>query len=421
MKKMKLTVIVLLFLIGIVNYFDRTALSIANTSMQADLGISPSQMGVLLSAFSLAYALSQLPLGIMIDRLGGKIALGGSLIFWSASQFLFGVVNSFSSLIGLRVLLGIGEAPMFPSAAKVLAEWFDEKERGTATGIVWSATCIGPCISPTILTLFVIYLGWRGMFITTGVLGLIVGLCWFVFYKNKDRFQAILDHTEQQLDAAPKITFKQQLTDWAVLFKNKNTWGTILGFMGVIYMLWLYLTWLPGYFEKVYGLNLLKTAWVLSLVYLFGAIGILFAGRLCDTLVKRGMGVLASRKLVIIAGLLTAAVATLVIAYINNFVLCVVFVCIVLFAINLCSATAWMIVNTIVSSKKVASVGSIQNFGAYLAASAAPIITGYSIEYTGSFKTAFLTSVVIAVISVFAYFFLVTSKIDNEQAEVQTA
>lgn len=413
MKKMKITVLVLLFFITIVNYFDRTALSIANTSMQADLGITPSQMGILLSAFSLAYALSQLPIGIMIDRLGGKIALGGSLLFWSVSQFMFGVVSSFSSLVGLRVLLGIGEAPMFPSAAKVLAEWFEEKERGTATAIVWSASCIGPCISPTILTLFVIYFGWRGMFIITGVLGILAALCWFMYYKNKDKFQAELDHTEAALESVPKITFKQQMSEWAVLFKNKNIWGTILGFMGVIYMLWLYLTWLPGYFEKVYGLNLLKTAWVLSLVYLFGAIGILVAGRLCDHMVKRGMGVLASRKLVMIAGLLTAAVATLVIAYLNNFVLSVFFVCIVLFAINLCSATAWMIVNTIVSSKKVASVGSIQNFGAYLAASAAPIITGYSIEYTGSFKMAFITSVVIAVISVLAYFFLVTSKIEE--------
>lgn len=114
LKKYQRITVVFLLLIGIVNYLDRSALSIANTSIQRDMLISPSQMGILLSAFSVAYAFAQLPLGLIIDRLGSKIALGASLLAWSVAQSLCGLVNSFGGFMGLRVLLGIGEAPMFP-------------------------------------------------------------------------------------------------------------------------------------------------------------------------------------------------------------------------------------------------------------------------------------------------------------------
>ena len=401
-KSYKTLTIFFLFLIGVVNYLDRSALSIANTTIQKDLAISPMQMGVMLSAFSVAYAFSQLPLGALIDKLGSKLALGGSLVVWSVAQAAFGLFSSYGHLVGLRVLLGIGEAPVFPSAAKALSEWFDTQERGTATGWVWSSTCIGPCLAPPLLTVFMVHLGWRGMFILTGVMGLLLAVCWFKFYKSKAEYMAETGRAEPvavQQHKAPKVR-------WTSLFKDRNTWGAFLGFMGVIYMIWLNLTWLPGYFEREHGLDLYRTAWVVSLAYLFGALGTIVAGKCCDRLVARGMRVLASRKLMVILGLLGGALFTLIVAFTTNVVACVVLLCLTMFFINISSATAWMIVNTIVPSERVASFGSIQNFGGYLAGSIAPILTGFSVQQSGSFSTAFVISAVVAVCSAFAYFAL---------------
>ena len=401
-KNYKTLTIFFLFLIGVVNYLDRSALSIANTTIQADLAISPMQMGVMLSAFSIAYAFSQLPLGALIDKLGSKLALGGSLVVWSVAQAAFGLFSSYGHLVGLRVLLGIGEAPVFPSAAKALSEWFDTQERGTATGWVWSSTCIGPCLAPPLLTVFMVHLGWRGMFILTGVLGLLLAVCWFKFYKSKAQYMAETGRAEPvpvQQAKAPKVR-------WTSLFKDRNTWGAFLGFMGVIYMIWLNLTWLPGYFEREHGLDLYRTAWVVSLAYLFGALGTIVAGKCCDRLVTRGMRVLASRKLMVILGLLGGALFTLIVAFTTNVVACVVLLCLTMFFINISSATAWMIVNTIVPSERVASFGSIQNFGGYLAGSIAPILTGFSVQQSGSFSSAFVISAVVAACSAFAYFAL---------------
>lgn len=401
-KNYKTLTIFFLFLIGVVNYLDRSALSIANTTIQADLAISPMQMGVMLSAFSIAYAFSQLPLGALIDKLGSKLALGGSLVVWSVAQAAFGLFSSYGHLVGLRVLLGIGEAPVFPSAAKALSEWFDTQERGTATGWVWSSTCIGPCLAPPLLTVFMVHLGWRGMFILTGVLGLLLAVCWFKFYKSKAQYMAETGRAEPvpvQQAKAPKVR-------WTSLFKDRNTWGAFLGFMGVIYMIWLNLTWLPGYFEREHDLDLYRTAWVVSLAYLFGALGTIVAGKCCDRLVARGMRVLASRKLMVILGLLGGALFTLIVAFTTNVVACVVLLCLTMFFINISSATAWMIVNTIVPSERVASFGSIQNFGGYLAGSIAPILTGFSVQQSGSFSSAFVISAVVAACSAFAYFAL---------------
>ncbi|OII56823.1 hypothetical protein BIW19_15905 [Pseudomonas putida] len=424
MKKYQRITVVFLLLIGIVNYLDRSALSIANTSIQKDMMISPSQMGILLSAFSIAYAFAQLPMGMIIDRLGSKIALGASLLGWSLAQAAFGMVNSFAGFMGLRVLLGIGEAPMFPSAAKALSEWFDANERGTPTGVVWSSTCLGPCLAPPLLTLFMVNFGWRGMFIITGVIGVVLALCWLTFYKSKARYLAELAAEGkplprgQQVPAAtahaPKASY---FAGWLDLFKHRSTWGAVLGFMGVIYMLWLHLTWLPGYFEREHGLDLYKTAWVVSLAYGFGAAGTIVAGRFCDLLVKRGMSVLASRKFSVITGLVLAALFTLPLSFVTGLTGCIILLCLALFSINMASATAWMIVNTIVDSQRVASFGSIQNFGGYIAGSVAPIVTGFSIQYSGSFTTAFMISAVVALCSAVAYFLLLQAPIGSAKVK----
>lgn len=422
LKKYQSITVVFLLLIGIVNYLDRSALSIANTSIQKDMMISPSQMGILLSAFSIAYAFAQLPMGLIIDRLGSKIALGASLLAWSVAQSAFGMVNSFAGFMGLRVVLGIGEAPMFPSAAKALSEWFDANERGTPTGIVWSSTCLGPCLAPPLLTLFMVNFGWRGMFIITGVMGVVLALCWLTFYKSKAQYLAELaaqgkplpsEHKAQVVQARePKVSY---FAGWLDLFKHRSTWGAVLGFMGVIYMLWLHLTWLPGYFEREHGMNLYKTAWLVSLAYGFGAVGTIVAGRFCDLLVRRGMSILASRKFGVITGLVLAALFTLPLSFGPGLTGSIVLLCLALFSINMASATAWMIVNTIVESRRVASFGSIQNFGGYIAGSVAPIVTGFSIEYSGSFNTAFMISAVVALCSALAYFLLLNAPVSAAQ------
>ena len=146
-KRVQRVALVLLVLSGVVNYIDRATLAIANPLIRQDLGLSIGDMGLLLSAFLWAYAFSQLPAGALVDRLGPRLMLTISLGIWSCAQVLGGIVNSFGHFFGARVLLGIGEAPQFPTSARVVRDWFNERERGLATGIWNCSSTLGTAIS----------------------------------------------------------------------------------------------------------------------------------------------------------------------------------------------------------------------------------------------------------------------------------
>src|ERR1700746_931712 len=137
----------LLLLSGIINYVDRATLAIANPLIREELGFSISDMGLLLSAFLGAYALSQLPAGAWVDRVGPRLMLTLSLSLWSIAQALGGLVQTFGQFFGARLLLGVGEAPQFPTSARVVRDWFNKSERGFATGIWNSSSTLGTAIS----------------------------------------------------------------------------------------------------------------------------------------------------------------------------------------------------------------------------------------------------------------------------------
>lgn len=145
-KRAQVLSLTLLMVSGIVNYMDRGTLSVANQAIREELGVSLGQMGLLLSAFSWSYALAQLPAGGLVDRVGPRRLLGFGLILWSVAQAAGGLVGSFGQFVVSRVVLGIGEAPQFPSAARVVTNWFPIKSRGTPTGVFNAASPLGTAL-----------------------------------------------------------------------------------------------------------------------------------------------------------------------------------------------------------------------------------------------------------------------------------
>src|SRR5271154_7149989 len=174
----------MLVLAGVVNYIDRATLAVANPLIRQDLGLSIADMGYLLSAFLWAYAFSQLPTGAMVDRLGPRLLLTLGLSLWSLAQLLGGLVQNFTQFFGARVLLGLGEAPQFPTGARVVRDWFNQRDRGLATGIFNCASTLGTAIGVPLLTGLMLLFGWRWMFIIMGVAGLLVAALWFAVYRN---------------------------------------------------------------------------------------------------------------------------------------------------------------------------------------------------------------------------------------------
>ena len=149
------------------------------------MGFTASQMGLLLSAFSLAYAFAQLPVGVLLDRLGTRLVLGIGMLVWSIAQALAGLVQSMQQFLLARVLLGVGEAPQFPAGAKVVSEWFAVHERGRPTGFFTASTTVAPALAPPLLTGMMLAFGWRGMFIVMGVAGIAAAIGWYLIYRDQ--------------------------------------------------------------------------------------------------------------------------------------------------------------------------------------------------------------------------------------------
>src|ERR1700755_572044 len=176
----------LLVVAGVVNYIDRATLAVANPLIRNDLGLSIADMGYLLSAFLWAYAFAQLPTGAMVDKLGPRLLLTLGLSLWSLAQLLGGLVQGFGQFFGARILLGIGEAPQFPTGARVVRDWFNQRDRGLATGVFNCASSLGTAIAVPMLTWLMLSYGWRTMFVIMGVAGLAVAALWFALYRNPD-------------------------------------------------------------------------------------------------------------------------------------------------------------------------------------------------------------------------------------------
>jgi sugar phosphate permease len=409
LKRIQVVAVVFLTVAGIVNYLDRSTLSIANHLVSQELHLSASQMGLLLSAFSLSYAFAQLPVGALLDRFGSRVMLGLGMLVWSTAQVMGGFIQTLNHFLAARVVLGVAEAPLFPAGAKVVNEWFAVRERGAPIGTFISSSTIAPMIAPPLLTVLMLAFGWRTMFIIMGVLGVLVAVGWYMVYRNRDEValsEAETAHLNEgmQVEERPKgLSF----AEWRALFKLRNTWGMIFGFMGVIYMVWLYLTWLPGYLEKERHLSIAHTGWLVSIPYIFGTLGMLSSGYIADHLLKRGMAPIRSRKWPVCVGLVGAAAFTVPAAYTPSTTLAIVYVSFAMFFVNLSSGSAWALVSVAAPRHLVASLGSVQNFGGYLGGSFAPLITGIVVDQTHSFVNALLISAGVAFAAAFVYLFVV--------------
>ncbi|OJT41229.1 MFS transporter [Serratia plymuthica] len=416
-KKIQTTAMLLLFFAAIINFLDRSSLSVANSTIREEMGLSGTEIGLLLSAFSLAYGIAQLPCGLLLDRKGPRIMLGVGMFVWSVFQTLSGMIHNFTQFIWVRIGLGIGEAPMNPCGVKVINDWFNIKHRGMPMGIFNSASTIGLAISPPILTAMMLAFGWRGMFITIGVLGIALSIGWYMLYRNRQDID--LSAQEQAYLNAGSVSARREpmnFREWRSLFRNRTMWGMMIGFSGINYTAWLYLAWLPGYLQTTYHLDLKSTGLMSAIPFLFGAAGMLSNGFVTDFLVRRGMAPLKSRKICIVAGMLLSASFTAIVPQATTTYSAVVLIGMALFCIHFAGTSCWGLIHVAVTSRMTASVGSIQNFASFIFASFAPVITGFILDTTHSFKLALILCACFTVIGALSYLFVVKHPIVDSAA-----
>lgn len=420
-RRMQWVAVTLLMLMGIVNYLDRSTISIANHLISRDLLLSATQMGLIFSAFSWAYAFGQLPLGAVLDRCGARWSLGIALSIWSTAQALCGVTASIWQLLSVRAVLGVGEAPQYIGGVKAISDWFNIRERGVPIGIFLASTTMGSMVGPPLLTALMVTFGWRDMFVIMGVAGIVLAGLWFSMYRDRDSTLLTSDDARYFMDGedTARAEMKSTAAEWKGLLTQRTTWGIALGFVGVMYMVLLTLAWLPGYFERERHLSVVGTGWVLTIPYLFATVGMFSSGYVADWLVARGWTPISSRKLPLCVGLTGGAIFAIPTVFSGSLWLAVGYLSLAMFFINFAGGSAWGLVSVAAPRHLVASLGSVQNFVGFLGGSFAPVITGWILDRTQSIASAFLLASVIAFLSMLAYLLLVSEPIRSARDDVK--
>ena len=261
-----------------INYVDRGAVPTAAPLIQDELGLSPQQLGLLMSAFWWLYALLQFPVGALVERFGASRLLGAGLALWACATMLVGVVHSFAALLALRLLLGIGESVGFPSMSKLLATVVPVKSMGLANGIVAFGYLSGPAVGTLAGGLLMASYGWRSAFWVFGALSLLWLLPW----------------SRVRLPPQPLAVSGSADPPLRALLGRRELWGTSLGLFSVNYAFYFTLTWLPFYVVREHGFSIERMAGFTFLAYLVHAVTGLLAGWLIDRVVaRRGRATLA--------------------------------------------------------------------------------------------------------------------------------
>jgi MFS family permease len=411
-KSIQRAALAMLVVAGVINYVDRATLAVANLLIRDDLHLSIADMGYLLSAFLWAYAFAQLPTGAMVDKLGPRLLLTCGLTLWSFAQLLGGLVQSFGQFFGARVLLGVGEAPQFPTGARVVRDWFNPRDRGLATGIFNCASSLGTATAVPLLTFLMLNFGWRVMFLIMGAAGLGMGAIWYLVYRNPTGVELTAEETAYRTHGDPPGQRTQvTLREWKQLFRFRTTWGMILGYFGCIYLTWIYTAWLPGYLEIERHMSVKFTGFAAAIPFVFGVVGGVMGGYLADILVRRGVSPVKSRRYPATIALCGTAACTLAAAFVTSNALAIAFISASLFLLYVTSTCAWALSSVAAPTNCTASIGAMQNFGGYLGGALAPTVTGLIVQNTGSFVPALVVGAVIGLASAASYFFIVDQPI----------
>jgi MFS transporter, ACS family, D-galactonate transporter len=397
----------LIFIATVINYLDRTNLSVAAPLLTKEMHLDSAQMGFLFSAFAWTYAICNLPGGYFVDRLGSRLTYALSLFFWSMATALQGWASSFNGLFGLRLGVGIAEAPAFPANNRVVTVWFPTRERGMATSCFVSGQYIGTGLCTPILFWIAATWGWRAIFMVTGAAGLVFSYIWWKVYRDpmKSALANAAEIEEIRAGGAGMGSQVQAPFKWSdvrQLLSYRQIWALCIGKFSISVVIFFLLTWFPSYLVQERGLSLLKVGGYAVAPYMGAAIGVLVGGAWSDWLLKRGVSQTWARKIPIVTGFLLTSIIFLANFTSSNLSTIAVVTC--AFFFSGVSSIGWAVTSDVAPVRLVGMTGGIVNFAANLAGIMTPIAVGYIVKSTGSYYWALaLVAVFPAVLGVFAY------------------
>jgi ACS family glucarate transporter-like MFS transporter len=281
------TVIGFMLAVVAVAYLDRVCIATAAPAIARDLHFDPEQMGLVFSAFTLAYALFEIPSGHLADRFGARLALGRIVLWWSAMTALTGAASGFVSLLSFRFLFGIGEAGLFPSIARVYSSWLPARERGRAFGVAIAVGAVAGAVTLKLVASLLGVLSWRVCFAIFGTAGLLWVTLFLRYFRDDPAAHPAVSDDELLLIREGKDVQPEGAASLRELLTGRAIVPLCVMYTAAIYGWYFHLTWMPTYLREARGFDLARAGTMSALPLLGIALGVLAGGWSSDRLAAR--------------------------------------------------------------------------------------------------------------------------------------
>ena len=391
----------LLFLFNLIAYVDRVNMSVAGKPIAQEFGLSPVALGYLFSSFLWAYVLMMLPGGRLIDRWGAHIIASVATAVWSAAQMATGLASSFAAMLVTRLGLGVGEAPFAPVTYRSVRTWAPYTERGTAIGAISAGSSLGLALGAPLVAWLIEVASWRWSFIITGAVGFVWVAVWLALVSTPEKTRWLPQAERQRIFAERDAGIALPSHDgvgYLGLIRSPAMWGLFVSQGCLVYSVYLYMTWLPNYLQTARRLSLVGSGIYTSIPFLAASIVNIIANWCGDRLLS-AEAVRSGKRRFLVALCLLLTAAGLLIPFAQSLTAVVVLVSIAASFGNVGPAANGALVGDLLRSP--ADAGRAFAFlvlGGNTFGLLAPIVTGYIVNATGSFNSAFMLAGTLALI-----------------------
>lgn len=414
------SVVALAIGLAVLSYIQRVAISQAAGPIARDLHIPKQQMGLIFGAFALSYALFELPMGLLGDRLGVERVLAQIVLAWSACTALTGAAWNVPSLYVIRFLFGAGEAGCFPNLTRMLSAWLPARERATAQSLLWACARWGGAITPPLALFCITWLGWRWAFVSFAALGVVWCAVFVIWFKDDPAQHPHVDAAELEMLESSRVltTHRAGQRHWMRLLLTRQVALLALQYFCFSYVWAFYITWLPTYLREGRGQSPPHAATLAVLPLLFGGFGSLATGLAPKRLPRRAIAV---------CGFLATAILLLVFTHIESVALAMLIMGLGSFASDLTMPISWDACVEI-GGPYTATVAATMNMLGNFAGFVAPVVGGMILAKAGNGWNILIdTMAAAAALSAACWFFLDPEaarrkrELEIENATVQTS
>jgi ACS family glucarate transporter-like MFS transporter len=384
--------------VAAIAYLDRVCISTAAPAIRAELGLSDGEMGLVFSAFTLAYALFEVPSGWFADRFGARLTLARIVVWWSLLTATTGLAWGFVSLLAVRFLFGVGEAGMFPASARAFARWLPRGERGRAFGLAIMTAALGGALTQPLVVVLLERTGWRVAFAVFGSVGIVWAIAWWRWFRDDPAEHPAVNPAELRLIVAGRGEIPHfESVPWALVVRSRTLLALCLMYGAAIYGWYFYLTWLPTYLLRARGFDLSQVGLLAALPLLSIAGGVFLGGWVSDRLAAR-LGPRRGRRAAGLVGFPLAAAAACVAVLTPSPVLSAWLFAAAAGLAALGVAPAWAVCVEIGGAHSGVVSGAMNMFG-NLGGALSPLVIGFSLQHFGSWQAPLLSVAALYVVA----------------------